>query len=961
MQPTGTTSAHLVAVRLKSANRNIFRAVMSLASAALLLRVMGMLNQIVVTARFGLGAAMDAYFVASLVPSLLAQLIGSSVEYAVVPEYIRIRSQEGKKQASELFSTLLNIVLIGTILLMLAMFIFRYQIIRFSAPSLDPSRTALAVGLTPFIFPVLLLMVLISLLESILNAEGQFGWPAYAGMLVPLTTAIFVVVAGLQLGVVALCVGTVVGLCLQLCAFFIRIQRAKLVYRAVINLRNPAVRSILILAWPALLTALIIQAGPLVDQIFASSLSAGSISELNYALKLNSVPVGIIFVSFGRAALPYLSYQVSTNDMKSLKETLRLYLWAIVISTLLLSAFMIILAHPLVQILFQRGAFTADDTSRTASTVVGFTIGLTPMSFGFIISKVFNALGKTRILMYVTIFSVTSNAIFDYIFARLWQSTGIALATSAVYFCTMFILLFALRRTIGKLDLFTPPGEVLKVIWKLSFSKYYIQWIAWKDVNLSSFGLSYDLRQWIVRIGTMIIVFIAGVISTLLNSLFALRAAIGSVIILAFLRYPYALLIAWALINAFIGSNVQFFNGNNFLSGLTVPTLLLMFCLPIRQTFKRMPTLIFLSLYLLWVFAGIRISAIGAGSFLTLWITFLDYVAIAVLTINLITTQQRMHRLIDAILIPATFISLYGIYGYFTRQNGVVDITSVFRIYSIYNAAPGLALLLSIIIPLAIYRTFTLRGYKRIGGLILILVFLMALGLTFARGAYISVPVSIIIMIFFLPSRKLRIGLLSGALVFALLLVLLATMGNVPIFDRFLNQDLATFNGRTYLWQALLDHFDPTQLLGNGLQASNILLTNLRVGSIATASSNLFIGTLYDHGIIGVILLALVFIALFTSLIVGIRKATGGQRMLYAAALAAFVNMLFQSQESNDFWTQAIGIYFWIIMALPFALYWSTAKKTFKNKEVPLDEANEETVPRMKEIKPGESEQVVTV
>src|SRR5205085_9821191 len=133
------------------------------------------------------------------------------------------------------------------------------------------------------------------------------------------------------------------------------------------------------------------------------------------------------------------------------------------------------------------------------------------------------------------------------------------------------------------------------------------------------------------------------------------------------------------------------FNGNNLLSALTVPTLLLMFCMPIKQSFKRMPVLAFFAIYLLWVFASIGISAVGVGPFLTTWTTFLDYVAISVLTINVITTRDRMLRLIDAMLIVSAFISVYGIYGYVTRQNGSIDPITSFRIFSTFGSAPSLA------------------------------------------------------------------------------------------------------------------------------------------------------------------------------------------------------------------------------------------------------------------------------
>src|SRR5437868_4415903 len=256
--PLSATSTHLIAVHLKSANKQIFRALMSIASATLLVRVFGMLNQIIVTQRFGAGAIMDAYFVASALPTLLASLGASAIESSVIPVYAKVRHR--KEQASILFSTLLNLLLLASALLTVLLLIFRRQMVFISAPALDPFRAELAINLTPFIFPALLLMVGIALLEDVLNTEGQFGWPAYAGLLVPLATAILVLTLGGIEGVVILCIGTLVGLCLQLCAVILRVRRAGLSYRWTIDLRNPAIGKILVIAWPVLLGALISQA-----------------------------------------------------------------------------------------------------------------------------------------------------------------------------------------------------------------------------------------------------------------------------------------------------------------------------------------------------------------------------------------------------------------------------------------------------------------------------------------------------------------------------------------------------------------------------------------------------------------------------------------------------------------------------------------------------------------------------
>src|SRR6266487_1268787 len=353
-------------IREVPVNRQIFRALLSIASAAMLVRVMGMLNQFLVSARFGAGATMDAYLVASLTPVLVAQLLVSALENAVIPVYMRVRTNGSKAQTSVLFSTVLNILLFSSAVLTLLLFVFRRQMIFFSAPALDPVRSQLAIGITPVLLPVLFLTIMIGFLECILNAEGQFGWPAYAGMLVPLTTAILVLVLSQSQGVLALCYGMVLGLCLQLCVFIIRAKRAGLRYHPIIDWHIPELRTILLIAWPALFGSVISQISPLVDQVFASSLTTGSISAINYSLKLISIPSSVIAISVGRAAVPFLARQAAANDMNAFKNTLRLYLWAIGIGITLLSIGMLVLAHPLVRILFQHGQFSPDDTNRTA-------------------------------------------------------------------------------------------------------------------------------------------------------------------------------------------------------------------------------------------------------------------------------------------------------------------------------------------------------------------------------------------------------------------------------------------------------------------------------------------------------------------------------------------------------------------------------------------------------------------
>lgn len=428
--------------------------------------------------------------------------------------------------------------------------------------------------------------------------------------------------------------------------------------------------------------------------------------------------------------------------------------------------------------------------------------------------------------------------------------------------------------------------------------------------------------------GIVLVTLIAGIASVSVSPTVALRVAIGLPIVLALLRYPYLLLLAWVAVDVFVGSSLPFFNGANLDTALTLPLLLIVCFMPLAESLRRLRTLTILLVFLLWMLTSMGLSPLDTATFIKRWVLSLNYVAIAVLTMNVLTTRRRLMGVIDAILAVSLFVALYGIYGYVTKQNGIVDPgTGEFRITSVFDVATAPALYLSMIIPLACYRAYTLHRLKRLSIVIAAFIYLVAIGLTFSRAAFITLPLACVVAVFCLPSRKAKITLLAAIGTGLSLIILLDVTGILPLLDRFFSQDLTTANGRTLLWSAVLDHFDPSYLLGNGLGSSDQLLTILHIGSngqtshdlIANSPHNLFIGTLYDHGIIGLVLLVLTFFVLGLDLVRRQYHALGDRRALSAVAVAVFVIMVVQSLNTNEIWAQAVGLYFWILIALPFA------------------------------------------
>lgn len=1027
---------HARASRTVSVNQRIFHAFLRMSSALLLIRIIGMVNQIVVTAHFGAGADMDAYFVASAFPTLVASLLGGALEAAVVPAFARERARKTPEQVSRFFSTMLNLLIVSTVIITILLIIFRRQMIFVSAPGLDPQRMGLAVWLAPVVFPTFLLLIGVNFIDDILNAEGEFGWPAYAGIAVPLTTVVFVLASGGKNGVVILAIGAVAGLLIQLGVVIYRLRGAGLHYQPIMDVRSPELMMVFIAAWPALCSAVIGGASPFVDQIFASGLSAGSISALSYALKLISVPTGVVFAAIGRAALPYLSRQAAASDFVAFKATLRLYLWVAGGITTLIALFMLVAAHPIVEILFQRGAFTADYTDNTAVTLQGFVIGLVPMALAFVTARAWSAMRNTRVPMYAAIISVFANALFDFIFAHLWQSFGIALATSLVYICSTTFLIGALRREIGPMALLTPPPELIG-LWRrlrrelrvrmgraaesaqsgLHVSKAYLEearsrgiawlsatrqrviWAAqanyqtatvgiaegWVSLQMSRKRMMASVRaawpwgttndwitaqqqrrglpardetayaavvpEWFVKALVCSAVLI-GIVALAIASVYmsfslALRIAVGVPFILALWRYPYLLLAVSAGVQVLFGSSLSFLSGNNLATALTLPGVLLLLSIPLKDIARRLPALYVWSLFMVWVLAGIGISGLDAVTFLKSWMLDVNYVIIAALIIHFVTTRKQLMGLIDIILVVSFFIAVYGIYGYVTKQHGQIDpSTGLFRISSIFDIATALSFYLTLIIPLAVFRITTLKGVKQLATSGLLLVLLLTLGLTFSRTALVAVAFCVMVQVLFLNSRRMKVAIFGGGALVSAGLLIMTALGYDTILSRFLNSDLGTLNGRVYLWNAVIDHFDPTQILGHGMGAAEALLTALQIGDdgfttgslIGNSPHNLFLGTLYDQGIIGAILLTVAFIVLLINLFKCALAARGEHRVLAATALAVGLAAVIQSVDSNQLMIPELGLYLWIVVALPFVRYWSSLDDGADSTSAPVAE-----------------------
>jgi murein biosynthesis integral membrane protein MurJ len=428
-----------------------------LAAAALLMtgtlatRAVGLLNQLSASSHFGAGAAMDAYFAVLAVPVVVTSLLTATLTSAVTPEYTRVRAQLGRSAANDLFRVLLWFTTSLSILLSAGLVLAGPWVVHLTAPGLNAEQLSAAEQLVPFIYPLLAINTAIGVVTAIVNAEGRFGAAAYAGVLVPAAMIAATFSIGETWGVGALAIGMLLGSALQLAITLGVASRAGLAWLPPRALAVDGLRGVLRAAAPLTLGVLIVQLSPIVDQIVASWLPVGSLSALSYSLKLIDIPVVVLFMTASRVLLPRFASRASARDFVGVERTLAVSVRLMLVCVAPISIACVLFSTPIVRLFYQRGMFSEQAVEMTAGCLVGFGLGLVPMGIGFIVPKVFNALGRNSALAWFSLVTLVTNGVLDVVLGYFWQHVGIALSTSLTYTIVTVAMLALARRYLRSL------------------------------------------------------------------------------------------------------------------------------------------------------------------------------------------------------------------------------------------------------------------------------------------------------------------------------------------------------------------------------------------------------------------------------------------------------------------------------------------------------------------------------
>ncbi len=438
--------------------KSLFRSFFTVSFYTFLSRVLGFIRDILIARYLGSTVIADAFFVAFRIPNFFRRVLAEGAySAALIPVFSGVvLNPKDEREASDFVENTTSMLLFATVVLTILFFFGMPYIIQVLAPGFTDNKEAyeLAVHFGKIIFPYIIFISLAAHFASINNVHERFAAGAFAPAILNISFILslffltpFVTTAGH-----ALSYGVLIGGILQ----FLYL------YRSVLNFYRPRIRIPVLneklkkffkLFLPGVMGSGVIQLNIIIGTIIASFLPVGAISHIYYADRLNQLPLAIFGIALGIVLLPSLSKAIKQSDQETTNNIQNRSIEFSLLISLPSAIGLFILAEPIIHILFERGAFVAEDTFYTAKVLSYFALGLPAYIIIKVLVSCFFAREDTKTPLYISIVSVITNVVLSLLLIGSMREMGIAVATAiSAWLNALLLYLFLAIRNHMKFD-----------------------------------------------------------------------------------------------------------------------------------------------------------------------------------------------------------------------------------------------------------------------------------------------------------------------------------------------------------------------------------------------------------------------------------------------------------------------------------------------------------------------------
>lgn len=412
----------------------------------LLVKVLGFMRETFIAGAYGASDISDAYLAAYTLPYFLQAILGSALVTAVVPVMTKHLVAGDYGEASKVGSSVMNIMAILLSGISLLGMVIAPTLVAITAPGFGAEQAQMTTGLARIMFPAVVFMGVGMVATGILNAGYRFAIGAFAPGFSNIIIILTVIFCTSAFGVEGLAYGTLLSFAGLLLIQLPFLRSMGFRYSPAMDWKHPDVQQVLRAIMPIVLGVAVNQIYFAINRIFASGLSEGSISALNYASKLMNLPVGIFVAAVASAIYPALAAFALEKNRNAMCQSLEKGLGMVFLVSIPAAVGLAVLRVPIVQLLFERGAFDHSATLITAQALLYFSIGLVAVACNMVLTRAFYALNDTRTPVILGFWSIVLNIGCSFLLIGSLSHGGLALANSLAATANTVLLYWVWRK-----------------------------------------------------------------------------------------------------------------------------------------------------------------------------------------------------------------------------------------------------------------------------------------------------------------------------------------------------------------------------------------------------------------------------------------------------------------------------------------------------------------------------------
>lgn len=427
-------------------------------------KIFGFLREAVMASYIGASDLKSIYTTANTLPVVIANFVAVGIISGFIPIYNKAKNEEGEEAAEEFTSNVFNILMVFALVAVVIGMIFARPFSKLLSPDLDGAYLDLATNYTRIMMFAVFAYLYSAVFRGYLNLKGNFFDPAITGIIMNIVIIAFTILTGITDNPYYLIIGALLGNTLQYILFPRATRKLGYRHRKVLDFKNKYVRNLILISIPIIISSAAGEISIIVDNSMASAFfGKAAISKLFYSKTMLTMITGVITISVTTALFPKIAELGQLGKIDQMKERIS----SSVVSTMLLiipaSIGMAVLSEPIIGVVFERNAFTRNDTIIVAALLTAYAPNNIFQSIVDVVDRGFYAVGDSKTPVIVVLIQQFLNVIFNLIMIKFFGIEGLAYATVLSTAVGTVLMLFQFRKKFGSFNFKSSLISLVKI------------------------------------------------------------------------------------------------------------------------------------------------------------------------------------------------------------------------------------------------------------------------------------------------------------------------------------------------------------------------------------------------------------------------------------------------------------------------------------------------------------------